>query len=473
MDPYKVLGIDQGASLDEIRRAYRKQAAKYHPDAGGEVWVFQQIQDAYEELTGKRKKKKSKSQAKSTQPEQQPQPEPTKPFTEKPFSEQPFGFEFQKEEPRAGYTQWQPNSWTGKSANRFRSRTNRWLLGVGAAGLILGLIALGVLIGRGSGRKNGESTAQASEHPLGQLLSPRTSGSVKDVSSTSDAASQANPPTSPTISLPTPVLSVTFDEEASTTSPAISEKLVSLVLGIVGNGADFTNNSSATFSSTLPIGNSPRTLSVWLKVGHSENFRNYHIVSYGKLNAKGVFGLMIGQNTVRFFDHLDGLNSEVVVDDAWHHHCLTFDGSELVYFFDGDAVARGTRDLATELGPLTIGKLDSHSRLALKACSTNWSYSPRHFRPNKSRYFTYLDARENTGRNSVPSTVCRHEKRLTKTSRFRPILLPNYPPREFSHGKFHWLKGILGLKWTKCPTSHNWQTKEAVRQHLDSDSTRL
>ncbi len=50
MDPYKILGIDENATEDEIKRAYHVQARKYHPDAGGDSWVFQQVNDAYQML---------------------------------------------------------------------------------------------------------------------------------------------------------------------------------------------------------------------------------------------------------------------------------------------------------------------------------------------------------------------------------------------------------------------------------------
>jgi len=50
-DPYKVLGVSHGASEDEVKKAYRKQAMKHHPDKGGDPEKFKEIQSAYERIT--------------------------------------------------------------------------------------------------------------------------------------------------------------------------------------------------------------------------------------------------------------------------------------------------------------------------------------------------------------------------------------------------------------------------------------
>lgn len=51
-DPYRLLGLPPGASLNEVRSAYRRLAKKYHPDAAGDRALprFLAIQAAYELL---------------------------------------------------------------------------------------------------------------------------------------------------------------------------------------------------------------------------------------------------------------------------------------------------------------------------------------------------------------------------------------------------------------------------------------
>lgn len=53
---YDVLGVARTATADEIKLAYRKLAAKHHPDRGGDTSKFQEIQTAYDVLSDQSKR---------------------------------------------------------------------------------------------------------------------------------------------------------------------------------------------------------------------------------------------------------------------------------------------------------------------------------------------------------------------------------------------------------------------------------
>jgi tetratricopeptide (TPR) repeat protein len=57
MDPYKVLGLTNDASIDEVVRAYRELAKKYHPDLAKDekekqylLNIFQDVTNAYNQI---------------------------------------------------------------------------------------------------------------------------------------------------------------------------------------------------------------------------------------------------------------------------------------------------------------------------------------------------------------------------------------------------------------------------------------
>jgi len=82
-DYYKILGVSEDASEEEIREAYYRLAHKYHPDKGGDAEKFKEINEAYQVLSDKEKRAKYDAMRKSG-------------FGEMPFEEtwQPFGFEY-------------------------------------------------------------------------------------------------------------------------------------------------------------------------------------------------------------------------------------------------------------------------------------------------------------------------------------------------------------------------------------------
>ena len=61
-DYYKILGVERSASEEDIRKAYRKLAMKYHPDRNPNDKEaeerFKEINEAYEVLSDQEKRKK-------------------------------------------------------------------------------------------------------------------------------------------------------------------------------------------------------------------------------------------------------------------------------------------------------------------------------------------------------------------------------------------------------------------------------
>ena len=62
MDYYQILGVNENASQDEIKKAYKKLAMKNHPDRGGDTKKFQEISQAHDTLSDPQKRQQYDAQ---------------------------------------------------------------------------------------------------------------------------------------------------------------------------------------------------------------------------------------------------------------------------------------------------------------------------------------------------------------------------------------------------------------------------
>ncbi len=78
-DYYEILGVTRGADADEVKRAYRKLARKFHPDVSKEKNAedkFKEVQEAYEVLRDTEKRAAYDQLGRDYRPGQQFRPPP-------------------------------------------------------------------------------------------------------------------------------------------------------------------------------------------------------------------------------------------------------------------------------------------------------------------------------------------------------------------------------------------------------------
>ncbi len=130
------------------------------------------------------------------------------------------------------------------------------------------------------------------------------------------------------------------------------------VPGIVGSAFQFGPGGSyaATIANIALTGNSPRTLCAWVKSASDYSSSCCATpFSFGAPFAGGGFGAFISGGKWWFWGYQNDILTDVDTDTDWHHHCVTYDGAEVVYYLDGAVIASQAKSLNTASSPLVLG----------------------------------------------------------------------------------------------------------------------
>jgi hypothetical protein len=119
----------------------------------------------------------------------------------------------------------------------------------------------------------------------------------------------------------------------------------------------------------LPLGNEPRTIDVWFKTPRDLTASTESaIVQYGTANYYQMFGLITSANApgkLYFYGHGSDLSGTTTIQrDTWYHGAVTYDGSTLRLYVNGQLEGSAPMSLNTVMdgNGLTIGYRHEGSR---------------------------------------------------------------------------------------------------------------
>lgn len=149
----------------------------------------------------------------------------------------------------------------------------------------------------------------------------------------------------------------TFEDWAGT-NDATPINGANLVSGLVNAG--IATGPGAVYAQTgndiAITGNAPRTLCAWVKSANDHASSCCATpVSYGGAYPGGGFGIFLSFGHWWFWGYQNDIDTGVVTDTNWNHHCLAYDGTHVTYYLNGTAVAAQQKFLNTGSSPLVIG----------------------------------------------------------------------------------------------------------------------
>ena len=115
----------------------------------------------------------------------------------------------------------------------------------------------------------------------------------------------------------------------------------------------------------LPSGSDARTVSLWFYA--NTYAQDTHLFDYGSTNYSSgrQFGMVLHGGKLYFWgNNADLSGSTTVTTGAWHNAILTYDGTTMTIYLDGQVDTSGALALNTDLGTLVIGTTSDYSSSA-------------------------------------------------------------------------------------------------------------
>lgn len=268
---------------------------------------------------------------------------------------------------------------TAPGRSRIQSRPGKTVgEGSGIVGLFAGIMAV---IGVGFGvmywfaNSVNENANPLEKRPIAKNVAGPAVGSTHNANESSAGGSsdtvsvtppqspvnptgEAKPVASSSELLPAPMLYLPCDSVPP--GVVFTTKGGQYAAGKMGTGVQFDGTSNSELEAALPQGNAPRTLAFWVRNSNGQADHIVQVVTQTEHWERGkAFGIIQGKGYWRFQDMNGGLNSEIQIDNEWHHLAVTHDGNTIRMFHDGKLVAEAERRLETESNTLRIGGLGS------------------------------------------------------------------------------------------------------------------
>ncbi|HSH00707.1 MAG TPA: LamG domain-containing protein, partial [candidate division Zixibacteria bacterium] len=121
-----------------------------------------------------------------------------------------------------------------------------------------------------------------------------------------------------------------------------------------------SDNIRIADTTNVPLGNSARTYALWAKADFaSTNAGLFHAGRAGTNSRAFNFEMGSTSSVVRFVgwnNDLDATIPDSGTVTEWHHYAVTYDGTTLSVYIDGQLINSGNKTLDTlDMGGLTIG----------------------------------------------------------------------------------------------------------------------